>query len=216
MQRSKRLIFTLLLVGLMLALAACGAAPAQPAAPVAESAPAQQEAAAAPEPAAAATEPAAAETAATSTYSEAPMLAEMVAAGTLPPVDERLPVNPMVVEPFGEIGKYGGTLRLMDVASSMSIGLRIRHTGLFRYDQTASQFEPDLAEGYEWSNGNRTLTLRIREGLRWSDGEPFTTADMLFKWEQDNLNKSSVPAAWTASGPQAERPRSGKRWMTTH
>lgn len=207
MQRSQRVIVTLLLVGLMLALAACGAAPAQPAPPAAESAPTQQEAAAAPEPAAAATEPAAAETAATSTYSEAPMLAEMVAAGTLPPVDERLPVNPMVVEPFGEIGKYGGTLRMMDVATTLGIGLRIRHTGLFRYDQTASHFEPDLAEGYEWSNGNRTLTLHLREGLRWSDGEPFTTADMLFKWEQDNLNEELHPGGldgfWTTGGAPA-------------
>ena len=32
-----------------------------------------------------------------SQYSEAPMLAEMVANGDLPPVDERLPVNPMVM-----------------------------------------------------------------------------------------------------------------------
>ena len=33
----------------------------------------------------------------------------------------------------------------------MSIGLRVRHTGLFRYNQTASQFEPDLAESHAWS-----------------------------------------------------------------
>ena len=80
------------------------------------------------------------------------MLAAMVRAGELPPVDERLPSNPLVVEPFDSIGTYGGTVRMMDVADSMSIGLRVRHTGLFRYNQTASQFEADLAASHVWSN----------------------------------------------------------------
>ena len=42
-------------------------------------------------------------------YGEAPQLAQLVAAGKLPPVAERLPSNPMVIPVFGEIGKYGGT-----------------------------------------------------------------------------------------------------------
>ena len=40
------------------------------------------------------------------TYQEAPMLAAMVEAGELPPVEERLPSNPLVVEPFDSIGTY--------------------------------------------------------------------------------------------------------------
>jgi len=44
------------------------------------------------------------------TYNESPMLAEQVAAGELPPVAERLPVNPVVVEPYAEIGQYGGEM----------------------------------------------------------------------------------------------------------
>jgi peptide/nickel transport system substrate-binding protein len=42
-------------------------------------------------------------------YNEAPMLAEMVASGDLPPVGERLPAEPMVVPPIESIGQYGGT-----------------------------------------------------------------------------------------------------------
>ena len=140
------------------------------------------------------------------TYQEAPMLAAMVEAGDLPPVDERLPSNPLVVEPFDSIGTYGGTVRMMDVSDRMSIGLRVRHTGLFRYNQTASAFEADLAESHAWSNDNRTLTLKLREGLRWSDGEPFTTADMLFKWEQDITNEqlsSSIDPFYTLGGEPA-------------
>ena len=43
-------------------------------------------------------------------YNEAPMLAEMVRAGTLPPVEERLPIEPLVIIPVDGIGKYGGTI----------------------------------------------------------------------------------------------------------
>src|SRR5690606_27383762 len=44
-------------------------------------------------------------------YSEAPMLADLVAAGELPPVEERLPVNPVVLPAVEQIGQYGGALR---------------------------------------------------------------------------------------------------------
>ena len=42
---------------------------------------------------------------------EAPMLAEQVKAGKLPPVEQRVPDEPMVLQPVHEIGKYGGTWR---------------------------------------------------------------------------------------------------------
>jgi hypothetical protein len=46
------------------------------------------------------------------TFRQAPMLATLVASGELSPVEERLPDDPMVVEPIDEIGIYGGTARL--------------------------------------------------------------------------------------------------------
>jgi peptide/nickel transport system substrate-binding protein len=39
---------------------------------------------------------------------------------------------------------------------------------------------PWLASAYTWSNNNRTLTFTIRPGVRWSDGQPLTAADVLF------------------------------------
>ena len=42
---------------------------------------------------------------------EAPMLAELVKAGKLPPVEQRMPEEPLVIKPVHEIGKYGGTWR---------------------------------------------------------------------------------------------------------
>ncbi len=124
-------------------------------------------------------------------YGEAPMLAERVAAGELPPVEERLPANPKEIPVVESIGEYGGILRIGDILERMDEGLRIRHTGLFRYNFTASETQPDLAESFEWSNENRTLTITLREGLKWSDGDPFDTVD--FQWYWDNvLNNAEV------------------------
>lgn len=54
---------------------------------------------------------------------EAPMLYELVQAGELPPVEERLPSNPFVMEPVGggEIGEYGGTIRLGSIVTERSV-----------------------------------------------------------------------------------------------
>ncbi len=137
------------------------------------------------------------------TYREAPMLAALVGAGELPPVAERLPSNPLVVEPVAATGSYGGTLRMADTSDWMSIGLRVRQTGLFRYDQSASRFEADLAAGYAWSGDYRTLTLTLRDGLRWSDGAPFTTADMMFKWKDYVTGKAPHRSGYPFWGERA-------------
>lgn len=41
---------------------------------------------------------------------------------------------------------------------------------------------PWLATGYAWSNGGRTITFVIRAGVKWSDGTPFTAADVAFTY----------------------------------
>ncbi len=135
------------------------------------------------------------------------MLAERVAAGELPPVAERLPDNPKVIPVFDTIGTYGGTLRLGDTLERLDTSLRIRHTGLFRYNFTASEFQTDLAESFAWSNDNQTLTLTLRSGHRWSDGDPFDTADI--KWWWDNVlshpevSPSGLPGWLTVGGTDA-------------
>ena len=87
-------------------------------------------------------------------------------------------------------------LRFADTGERMDEGLRIRHTGLFRYNFTASEYQADLAESWEWSNENRTLTIKLREGLKWSDGDDYTTEDVRWHWE-DVLNDPDV----SPSGP---------------
>ncbi|MCY4482851.1 MAG: hypothetical protein OXC12_08255, partial [Spirochaetaceae bacterium] len=60
-------------------------------------------------------------TAVSGTFSEAPMLAARVAAGELPPVEERIPVDPVVQEMLSDgVGRYGGTLRVSEAVGFMN------------------------------------------------------------------------------------------------
>jgi peptide/nickel transport system substrate-binding protein len=42
---------------------------------------------------------------------------------------------------------------------------------------------PWLAQSWAWSNGNKTLTFHLRQGVKWSDGKPFSSADVVFSYE---------------------------------
>ncbi|MCY3901409.1 MAG: ABC transporter substrate-binding protein [Caldilineaceae bacterium] len=160
---------------------ACGAdggPPAADEAPAAEEAPAE---AAAPE-------------ASASRYNEAPMLAEMVANGQVPPVDERLPLNPLVITPEEEIGDYGGIWnRLATSAGDNQLGGKVGGEHLVRYNKDGSQINPNVFESWEVSSDGSTYTFHLREGMRWSDGEPYTANDILFYYEDVLLNDDLTP-----------------------
>src|SRR5438105_2443059 len=51
---------------------------------------------------------------------------------------------------------------------------------LVRVNRSTFQLEPWLAEKWEASPDGRTFTLHLRPGVTWSDGQPFTSADVLF------------------------------------
>lgn len=53
---------------------------------------------------------------------------------------------------------------------------------LFVWKTIASEAEPWLAESWEFSEDNLTLTFNIRQGVLWSDGEPFSANDVAFTW----------------------------------
>lgn len=131
-----------------------------------------------------------------SEYSEAPMLAEMVESGELPPVDERLPDAPMVVEPVDSIGEYSGTWHraFLGVKDFHALG-RLIYESVLRWPRNpADPIQPGLAERWEWSDDGTELTLYFREGLKWSDGAPFTVDDIIFWWEDIELDENITPA----------------------
>ncbi len=135
-------------------------------------------------------------------YSESPELAALVAAGSLPPVEERLPTNPLVVPVNDSIGVYGGVWhRAWRGVTDFHCFGRIIYDPVLRWPHDpANPVEEGLAERWEWNEDGTELTLYFREGLKWSDGEPFTVDDVTFWWENienDTNITTAVHTEWT-------------------
>ena len=122
-------------------------------------------------------------------YSESPVLAAKVAAGELPAVRERLPDLPPVEQAFEAVGKYGGTLRHVEALyTNFGSITRYMNEGLIDVSvPTGTHRYPNLAERVEVSDDLTTYTIYLRKGVKWSDGEEFTAADVMFKWEDIRL-----------------------------
>jgi peptide/nickel transport system substrate-binding protein len=137
-------------------------------------------------------------------YNEAPQLAERVTAGNLPPVEERLPVNPLVVQPVEQVGDYGGTWRNGMVGSNDGAILQrtIAYEYLLRWDPEWTEAIPNIAESFEASDDATTFTFHLREGMKWSDGQPFTADDIMFWYEDVLMNTDLTPAvtSWLQAG----------------
>lgn len=121
-------------------------------------------------------------------FSEAPMLASMVAAGTIPPVDERLPNadDVMVVPVVDRIGDYGGTWRRAFTGPNDGQNAdRLMMDMVLYYDLNGTDIIPNVAKGWDVSNDGLVYTLYLREGMKWSDGTPFTATD--FEWHFNNV-----------------------------
>lgn len=116
---------------------------------------------------------------------QAPMLDALVESGELPPLAERLPANPLVITPVESVGTYGGTWRsaLRGGLDNAWIGRTVAYDGLVRYDREWKQIIPNLAESWEVSEDAKTYTFKLREGLKWNNGTPFTSADIAFAVE---------------------------------
>lgn len=135
---------------------------------------------------------------------QAPALAEMVEAGSLPPVAERVGDGPEVVEPLNATGTYGGDLRIgLRGSSDHNHILRvIGPQGLVRWDPEYTEIVPNVAERFEVEDDGRVFTFYLRDGMKWSDGEPFTADDVLFNIENIVLNEefAPTPPRYTSGG----------------
>jgi len=71
---------------------------------------------------------------------------------------------------------------------------------LFFYNTAkAGDIKPWLGTSYAWSDGGKTLTVQLRHGVKWTDGKPFTSTDVVFTFNQalhsTALNKFGLPLA---------------------
>jgi peptide/nickel transport system substrate-binding protein len=141
------------------------------------------------------------------TFKEAPQLAELVKAGKLPSVKERIGEDPLVIKPVHEIGRYGGTIRRgFTGPGDWSAGVRFcGNDSLVHWDMTGTKPTPLAAKSWQFSDGDKTLTIHLRRGMKWSDGKPFTADDFVFWFEDLYKNRDLVPAPspylTTKSGP---------------
>lgn len=125
---------------------------------------------------------------AASTYSEAPMLAELVHQGTLPPVDERLPTTPLVIPTIEQIGSYGGILRRGLKGVSDRWGpTKMQDKGLLWFDASLT-LRPHIVESWETNNDATIWTFHLRQGMKWSDGAVFDAESIRYWYDRELLN----------------------------
>src|SRR5688500_11839860 len=107
---------------------------------------------------------------------EAPMLADLAKAGKLPPVEQRVPEEPMVLKPMREIGKYGGTWRrgFTGPAATENVNRIMAADKPLWVDYTGTTVVPSVFKSWELVDGGKTIRLSMRKGMKWSDGAPFT------------------------------------------
>ena len=109
---------------------------------------------------------------------EAPVLADQVAAGTLPALEERLPVaSDIMIEEAPANAQFGGTLRRNN-GGEWDYG-PFTEEPLFRLTEDGG-VTPNVAKGYDVSSDGLVYTIYLREGMKWSDGAPFTAHDVAF------------------------------------
>jgi peptide/nickel transport system substrate-binding protein len=139
---------------------------------------------------------------------------QFVDTGKLPPVQDRLPKEPMVYlgsNMADGIGVYGDVMRHVIGGrpegwnyqagqaqgwGGVDIGMfecLTRSGPLFQIKAEALEPMPNLAKSWEWSTDGHQLTMHLIEGAKWSDGVPFTSEDVMFYWQDNLLDRNVTP-----------------------
>ena len=122
-------------------------------------------------------------------FNESAYFREQVANRELPPLEARLPADPVVVVPYEGIGRHGGTARIVMTDLPQFVPTEAALT----ISADMRGFLPNLAESWHVSDDGRTITLRLRPGIRWSDGEPLTSDDFVFSFNDLWHNEEWAP-----------------------
>lgn len=127
-------------------------------------------------------------------FGESPIFAEQVSKGELPPVEERLPASPQVINAVEGIGVYGGTWRRAFTSPRDGQNYdRISHDWMMLTDMDTVTTRPHLVDKWEVNDAETVFTYHLREGVKWSDGLPLTTEDFRFAHEEISYNDEINP-----------------------
>ncbi|MCI5130628.1 MAG: hypothetical protein D3904_03700, partial [Candidatus Electrothrix sp. EH2] len=132
---------------------------------------------------------------------ESPVLTQLVEKGKLPPVAERVGEEPLVLKGLHGIANYGGSMyRLNRVPAP-----RLTPINLVRFSPQGYPVVPNVAKSWTVSEDGRRFTFTLRKGMKWSDGQPFTSDDILYWWRHEQCDTSVSPG-----GPAPQYVHHGK------
>jgi len=134
----------------------------------------------------------------------------------LPKVADRMPKEPKLTNemPADElnykIGEYGGTLRTVRIGDwDVELFASCNEPLLNSIGYIGKEVTPNIVKNYEVSADQKEFTFVMRDGMRWSDGQPLTTDDVAFAVKDVLMNKELTPIfpAWlNAAGKQGSTP----------
>ena len=119
---------------------------------------------------------------------ESPMSYQLVKAGKLPKLDDRVPppAEREIIQGPSGIGYYGGEYRITNTSTVLCC--QFKNAWVIRGSDGIS-WEPYIGKSFEVSDDGKVYTMHMRQNQFWSDGTPFSSEDMRFTWENNNLNK---------------------------
>ena len=116
----------------------------------------------------------------------------MVEQGLLPPLAQRLPAEPMVIQTVEEVGQYGGRWTFgIPTQSQLGVYSYATYDFAARWNRAADLIIPNVLRDWEFSEDGRTITMYLRAGMKWSDGQPFTADDIVF-WLDDFVGNDAI------------------------
>ncbi|WP_433989303.1 ABC transporter substrate-binding protein [Sulfitobacter sp. TBRI5] len=112
----------------------------------------------------------------------------------VPALADRLPSEPLVVAPYEMIGNYGGMFNALSNATEAGTSdfMSVRHVNLVRYADDLTTIVPNVAKSWSWNDDFTQLTFVLREGHKWSDGQPFGAEDVEFWYENLALDPNVI------------------------
>lgn len=133
---------------------------------------------------------------------ESPLLATLVRAGKLAPVAERTGREPLVLAGPEGVGRYGGDwMRLVNsIEDIRTLYWRLSYPALVRWSPQGYPLVPHIAKAYEMSPDGRVWTFHLREGMRWSDGAPYTADDLEYWYRDEVLHFQASPRMLRSAG----------------
>ena len=108
-------------------------------------------------------------------YSESPMLSQLVADGVLPTLEERLPLDVVVLAPRERVGLYSGDHTLL---AAGFVCCNDYATGFSEYSDPSNNLQTIVVD----TSYDDVATISLRPGLKWSNGVPVDADDVLFSW----------------------------------